>query len=143
MASAMAPGSTLWSYDLHVPLGPDLPGAALDRELSDALERLGVADGVHLMVGDSRTVEMPSNDLDILFIDGDHSYEGSKADWERWAPQVRGGGHLLFHDSVDTGGYGNVYPGVQKAMAECAASGLFVRATDAGTIAHLVRRDAS
>ena len=140
MASAMAPGSTLWSYDLHIPLRPDLPGVVLDRELADALERLGVADGVHLVIGDSRTVEMPSDDLDILFIDGDHSYEGARADFERWGPRVRPGGHLLFHDAVDTGGYGNVYPGVQRAVAEVARGGMFAPSRGAGTIAHFVRR---
>lgn len=141
MASAMAAGSNLWSYDLHVPARPDLVGADLDAELAAALKRLGVEAGVHLLVGDSLTVEIPPGPFDIVFIDGDHSYEGSKADWQRWAPHVRSGGHLLFHDAVDTGGYGNVYPGVQRAMAECAASGAFVRVADAGTIAHLVRRD--
>lgn len=140
MASAMAPGSNLWSYDLHIPLRPGLPGAALDRDLSDALERLGVSEGVHLVIGDSRTVEMPTADLDVLFIDGDHSYEGARADFLRWGPRVRPGGHLLFHDAVDTGGYGNVYPGVQQAVAEVALDGGFVPARGAGTIAHFERR---
>ena len=31
---------------------------------------------------------------------------------------VRPGGHLLLHDAVDTGGYGNVYPGVARAVGE-------------------------
>lgn len=139
MSSAMAPGSMLWSYDLHIALRPDLPGAELDDELSSALERLGLADGVRLVVGDSRTVEMPSNDLDILFIDGDHSYEGAWADFERWGPRVRPGGHLLFHDAVDTGGYGNVYPGVQRAVAEVTRGGMFAPSRGAGTIAHFER----
>lgn len=35
---------------------------------------------------------------DFLFIDGDHSYEGVKADYERYAPLVRAGGLIAFHD---------------------------------------------
>jgi len=139
MAAAMAEGSMLWSYDLHVAPRPDLQGAELDAELSDALRRLGLDTGVHLVVGDSRTVDLPPGPFDLLFIDGDHSYEGALADAQRWAPHVRPGGHLLFHDAVDTGSYGNVYPGVQRAVAEFTARGSFTPARGAGTIAHFVQ----
>ena len=36
--------------------------------------------------------------LDYLFIDGDHSYDGVKADFEQFAPLVRPGGLIAFHD---------------------------------------------
>ena len=36
--------------------------------------------------------------VDFLFIDGDHSYEGVKADYERYSPLVRKGGLIAFHD---------------------------------------------
>lgn len=39
--------------------------------------------------------------LDFLFIDGDHSYEGVKRDFEMYSPLVRGGGVIAFHDIVD------------------------------------------
>lgn len=139
-ASAMAEGSTLLSYDLHVPAEQaEFQGADLDAELSDALARLGLDNGVELIVGDSRTVELPPSPIDILFIDGDHSYEGARADADRWGPHVREGGHLLFHDAVDTGSYGNVYPGVQRAVAEFIEGSSFSRARGAGTIAHFVK----
>lgn len=38
--------------------------------------------------------------LDFLFIDGDHSYEGAKADYKMYAPLVRRGGMVAFHDVV-------------------------------------------
>jgi len=38
--------------------------------------------------------------VDFLFIDGDHSYEGVKADFETYAPFVRPGGFIAFHDIV-------------------------------------------
>ena len=41
-AAAMAPGSALDSYDLHVALRDDLQGPDLDRELTSALERYGL-----------------------------------------------------------------------------------------------------
>lgn len=36
--------------------------------------------------------------VDFLFIDGDHSYEGVKRDFELWSPLVRSGGLIAFHD---------------------------------------------
>jgi len=38
--------------------------------------------------------------LDFLFIDGDHSYDGVKADYEMYGPLVRPGGLIFFHDIV-------------------------------------------
>ena len=40
-------------------------------------------------------------ELDCLFIDGDHSYEGVRRDFEMYAPMVRNGGLIAFHDIVD------------------------------------------
>ena len=37
--------------------------------------------------------------LDLLFIDGDHSYEGCKADWDLYIDMVKSGGCVIFHDS--------------------------------------------
>ena len=139
LAVAMAPGSELWSYDLHVEAPEGASGAELDRELRAALERYGLA-GVHLVVGDTRTVEPPPRPLDLLFIDADHRYEGVRADFERWSTFVRPGGHLLFHDAVDDGSWGTTYPGVQRLVEEIAATGgPFRRVEGAGTIAHFVR----
>jgi predicted O-methyltransferase YrrM len=139
-ATAMSPGSTLVSYDLHVALRADLQGADLDRELEAALSRYDLAEDVRLVVGDSRSVDLPEPGLDLVFIDGDHTYEGAASDLRRWSPLVRPGGHLVVHDAVDTGGYGNVYPGIRRAVDELLAQGDFDRAPAAGTMAHLVRR---
>jgi predicted O-methyltransferase YrrM len=39
-----------------------------------------------------------SNLIDFLFIDGDHSYQGVKKDWEMYGPLVKKGGVIVFHD---------------------------------------------
>jgi cephalosporin hydroxylase len=39
-------------------------------------------------------------ELDILFVDGDHSYQGVRSDLERFAPRVKRGGLILVHDIV-------------------------------------------
>jgi predicted O-methyltransferase YrrM len=46
-----------------------------------------------------RVISMiPNNSVDLLFIDGDHTYSGSKADYDNYAPLVRPGGFIAFHD---------------------------------------------
>jgi predicted O-methyltransferase YrrM len=39
--------------------------------------------------------------LDLLFIDGDHTYNGVRKDWEMYSPLVKPGGIIVFHDIVD------------------------------------------
>ena len=39
--------------------------------------------------------------IDFLFIDGDHSYEGVKLDFETYLPLVNPGGIIAFHDIVE------------------------------------------
>ncbi|HEX6465017.1 MAG TPA: class I SAM-dependent methyltransferase [Vicinamibacterales bacterium] len=38
--------------------------------------------------------------IDLLFIDGDHSYDGVKRDWDLFAPHVREFGLVVFHDTL-------------------------------------------
>lgn len=40
-------------------------------------------------------------EIDFLFIDGDHTYDGVKDDFERYSPFVADGGLIAFHDIVD------------------------------------------
>jgi predicted O-methyltransferase YrrM len=138
IAAAMAEGSELWSYDLHVGGADAPPGDELDRELSDALARLGLSDGVRLLVADTRTADPPPTPCDLVFVDGDHSYEGARADVERWRGFLRPGGHMLFHDAVDPGGWGRVHPGVVRLLGELEREPGVRREAGAGTIAHLV-----
>ena len=47
------------------------------------------------------------SEIDFLFIDGDHSYEGVKRDWEMYSTLVRKGGIIAFHDVA--GNYGETH----------------------------------
>jgi cephalosporin hydroxylase len=63
---------------------------------------------IELVLADSHvpaTVELirkllAGRSLDFLLIDGDHSYEGVKRDFEMYAPLVTPGGLIAFHDIV-------------------------------------------
>src|ERR1700722_16350874 len=37
--------------------------------------------------------------IDLLLIDGDHSYAGAEADWNDWSPFVMPGGVVILHDA--------------------------------------------
>ncbi len=49
------------------------------------------------IMGDSKSVGW-DKPVDILFIDGDHTYNGVKADFEKFFPFVKEGGLVLMHD---------------------------------------------
>lgn len=63
---------------------------------------------LHLMRGDShspltkeRVLEILGGEqLDYLFLDGDHTYSGVKHDFEMYSPLVRSDGIVAFHDIV-------------------------------------------
>jgi predicted O-methyltransferase YrrM len=49
--------------------------------------------------------------VDVVFIDGDHSPEGCREDWERWHEHVSSGGAVCFHDARLGHAEGNGSPG--------------------------------
>jgi cephalosporin hydroxylase len=63
---------------------------------------------IYLIQGDSHSIEtlrkieeiLKGRKVDFLFIDGDHSYEGVKRDFEMYSPLVRKGGIIAFHDII-------------------------------------------
>ena len=49
--------------------------------------------------GDSTEVAASFDaDIQVLFIDGDHSYEGCKKDVSAWIPKMVDSGLVIFHD---------------------------------------------
>jgi cephalosporin hydroxylase len=58
--------------------------------------------------------------IDFLFIDGDHAYEGIKADFEAFSPLVRAGGLIALHDIVP--GIEALVGGVPKFWSELKAN---------------------
>jgi len=43
-------------------------------------------------------IAVKTNHLDMLFIDGDHSYDGVKADWDAYRGFLKAGSIVVFHD---------------------------------------------
>jgi Methyltransferase domain len=84
--------------------------------------------------------------VDLLFIDGDHSYEGYLSDILNWYHRLIVNGHMIFHDSY-LGSYG-----VQDAIIDFMQShpeietitSPFIGAAHwhypAGSMAHFIKR---
>jgi len=122
LSLALDPGAELHLID---PFGrhPDaLPAGwgasewATRRVVARALRRRGAQAGgpvdVHWHIGLSHEVaETWSGELDLLFIDGDHSEAGCELDWSSWNRFVAPGGHVVFHDAREGEPGGRGLPG--------------------------------
>jgi predicted O-methyltransferase YrrM len=106
IGQALDPGATMISVDL--PGGPwgQVGSQHSKAVVADALRRQG-----HRVVeieGDSHDPAvlarvrdaLVGRPIDLLFIDGDHSLGGVRDDWRRYAPLVRPGGLVVFHDLI-------------------------------------------
>jgi predicted O-methyltransferase YrrM len=136
LAAALESGS-VHSYDIETRQRRD--GGELDRQLIGALERYGLSGRVHLHIADSRVADLPAGQVDLLFIDGDHREPAVRADFERWSPLLPPGGHLLFHDAVESPDFASsVSSGPVHVVSEIASN--FDRREAAGSLAHFARR---
>lgn len=76
-----------WVYKRFARAGQRLYTLRGDSHSSEMLERVRAALG--------------GKTLDYLFVDGDHTYEGVQHDFELYAPLVRKGGVIAFHDIME------------------------------------------
>ncbi|HCU80056.1 MAG TPA: hypothetical protein DGN60_02690 [Chloroflexi bacterium] len=108
-------GGTMWLWcqiakdDANI-VSIDLkPKNSMEKRIDKYLYGLAVqSQQISLVRGDSGNVQTKDqlvnklglSKIDFLFIDGDHSYQGVKRDFELYAPLVRKGGIVAFHDIV-------------------------------------------
>jgi predicted O-methyltransferase YrrM len=109
-------------------------------ELAAALERFGLRDRVEIVVADSHSYDVKGSSFDLVFVDGDHSYDGVRADFEHWWPALAIGGHMLFHDAHFPAWDSRlaVAEGVVRFVDELARAGTEQRSAP-GSLAHFVR----
>jgi predicted O-methyltransferase YrrM len=69
--------------------------------LLNNLKKMHLAEYVNVIRGTSREAAQKWKlGIDLLFIDGDHTYEGAKHDWDAFSPFVREFGLVVFHDTL-------------------------------------------
>jgi predicted O-methyltransferase YrrM len=111
-------GGTLWGWcqvaerDALI-VSIDLPGGLFgggypEEELPRLRSYARARQALHLLRLDSHEAEtlasvrdlLGDRQVDFLFIDGDHSYEGVRLDYEMYGPLVRRAGLIALHDVV-------------------------------------------
>lgn len=75
---------------------------------------------VHYLQGDSSEVGQEwQGKINLLIVDGDHSYEGVKKDLEAWLPHVVVGGYVFLHDWLERpGGFNGIAEWEESGVAE-------------------------
>ena len=70
-----------------------------DDYLKALLKTMDVGSNVNMITGDSQKTKYDSiNDIDLLFVDADHSKEGCYNDLTNWWDNLVVGGHIILHD---------------------------------------------
>lgn len=64
-----------------------------------------------------------SRSIDFLFIDGDHSYDGVRRDWDEWSPHVRGDGLIALHDARMEAVWTKPHDGPVRLVSEVTSRG--------------------
>ena len=106
LCTLSTPDARIISVDLPAgPFGGGYPRrkAVLFRKFVRGDQKL------HLIRADSHFADtrervmraLEGDKLDYLFIDGDHTYDGVRKDFEMYSPLVRRGGMVAFHDIVE------------------------------------------
>lgn len=104
-----ADGGTLWAWQ-QLPSKPRVIGVSLSGGEFDAAVPVGFNDhGAEFLYGDSHDLStlgklryaLAGKPVDVLFIDGDHTFEGVKQDFKMYKVLVRPGGIIAFHDICD------------------------------------------
>jgi predicted O-methyltransferase YrrM len=104
LRTAMAPTGVLWAVD---PFPPGQLGFSLQRPIAlSEVRRVpnGRVRWIRTTGVEAAAVfrQEGSPPVDLIFIDGDHSYDGLVSDWRAWSPLVARGGVVCLHDSRST-----------------------------------------
>ena len=89
-----------------------------NKNFEDVCNKFRGRQGVVILKGFSykMALEIRDESLGLVYIDGDHSFHGCRADIHSFWPKLTSGGIMAFHD------YGNVNYGVNRAVQQFAHS---------------------
>ena len=67
------------------------------------ISRFQLDEYIKVLVETSKSAsEKIKNEIDFLFIDGSHTFESARTDYESWKEKIRVGGILAIHDVYDS-----------------------------------------
>jgi hypothetical protein len=89
-----------WMGDAHATFYKE----SVFQNLSDYHRRYESFSKLLRMTFDEALPHVPDRSVDLLHIDGLHTYEAVKKDYETWLPKLSCRAVVLFHDTVETAG---------------------------------------
>jgi len=92
----------LYAIDPHAPTAwNDLESTDTIEDMRRNISALGLEQIVEIVRTTSgEAVRTWARPIDLLFIDGDHSFDGVKSDWDSFSPFVTEFGLVVFHDTM-------------------------------------------
>lgn len=103
-----------WEFMPSYPYWPQEMHDKCYKEFQQEKKRFGANRVKEIKLYSHEAVDKVPEGIDLVFIDGDHTYEAVKQDIALWTPKVRVGGIMSGHD------YNNLprFPGVKPAVDE-------------------------
>jgi predicted O-methyltransferase YrrM len=103
LADALGPAATFHLVDPYVEnaLHPGWRGVerATRRTVERAAGRSGPRLRWHVCTSEVAAAAWEGTEIDLVFIDGDHTEAAARLDWELWHGFVPAGGVVVFHDA--------------------------------------------
>ena len=92
-----------WKYSPDYKDIANVPDEKQTEYYLSVIEKFSNDSSVHIIKNDSLTAseQFPDEYFDWIYIDADHSFEGSSKDLQAWYPKLKLGGILAGHDYID------------------------------------------
>ena len=94
-----------WRGDEHAGFYDQSVKNVFDQMIAQHFDELDIR--VLQMTFDEALKIVENSSVDIVHIDGLHTYEATRHDFESWLPKLRPGGLMLLHDVSPESGYGS------------------------------------
>jgi predicted O-methyltransferase YrrM len=116
LVAAMAPDATLHLVDPYVSNALRSGWRGVERATRRTVRRAARRCGGpllrwHVCTREEAARGWNGTPVDVVFIDGDHTPEGARLDWDLWSPHVPAGGTVVFHDAREGKPGGRGLPG--------------------------------